>query len=175
MIKNLPANARDVKNVGWILGSGRSPEIGNDNALQYSCLKNLMGTGAWRTIVHGFGKSQTQLRTLILYLIFLKEGKIFSRDFTMKYLRGREDMAQKGRSLTQRQIKLAGHISCCCLLTKSCPTLFNPLDCFLPGFSAHRISQARILECIAISFSRGSSQPRDQTHVCCLGSQVLYR
>ena len=161
MIKNLPANARDVKDVGWILGSGRSPEIGNNNPLQYSCLKNLMGTGAWQTIVHGFAKSRTQLRTLILYLIFLKEGKIFSRDFTMKYLRGREDMAQKGHYLTQRQINLAGHISCCCLLTKSCPALFNPLDGSLPGFSVHRISQARILEWSVISFSRGFSQHRD--------------
>ena len=59
MIKNLPANARDVKDVGWILGSGRSPEIGNDNPLQYSCLKNLMGTEAWQTIVHGFAESDT--------------------------------------------------------------------------------------------------------------------
>ena len=44
----------------------------------------------------------------------------------------------------------------------------------LPGSSAHGISQARILEWVAISFSRGSSWPRDQTHVSCIGRQILY-
>ena len=53
----------------------------------------------------------------------------------------------------------------CCLVTKSCPTLCNPLDCRLPSFSVHGISQARILEQAAIFFSRVSSRPRDQTHI----------
>ena len=43
-------------------------------------------------------------------------------------------------------------------------TLCDPLNCSLPGSSVHGISQARILECIAISFSKGSSWPRDWTH-----------
>ena len=42
-----------------------------------------------------------------------------------------------------------------------CPTLRNPMDCSPPSSSVHRISQARILEWVAISFSRGSSRPRD--------------
>ena len=50
-----------------------------------------------------------------------------------------------------------------CLVTKLCLTLCDPMDCSLLGSSAHGISQARILEWVAISFSRGSSQPRDQT------------
>ena len=52
---------------------------------------------------------------------------------------------------------------CCCLVTKLCPTLCKHMDCCPPGFSVHGISQARTLEWIAISFSKGSSQPRDQT------------
>ena len=44
-------------------------------------------------------------------------------------------------------------------------TLCDPLDCSLPGSSVHGISQARILEWVAISFSRGSYQPRDRTRV----------
>ena len=48
-----------------------------------------------------------------------------------------------------------------CLVAQSCPSLCNPMDCSLPGSAIHRISQARIMEWIAISFSRGSSQPRD--------------
>jgi len=43
----------------------------------------------------------------------------------------------------------------------SCPTLFDPINCTPPGSSVHGILQARILEWVAISFSRGSSQPRD--------------
>ena len=47
----------------------------------------------------------------------------------------------------------------------SCPTLCDPMDCSPPGSSVHGIFQARILEWVAISFSRVSSQPRDQTRV----------
>ena len=47
-------------------------------------------------------------------------------------------------------------------VTQSCPTLCNPMDCSPPGSSVHGILQARILEWVAISFSRGSSQPRDR-------------
>ena len=50
------------------------------------------------------------------------------------------------------------------LVTQSCPTLCNPVDWSPPGFSVPGISQARILEWVAISFSRGSSWPRDLLH-----------
>ena len=50
----------------------------------------------------------------------------------------------------------------------------DPLDCSSSGSSVHGISQVRILECVGISFSRGSSQPRDWTHVSCISLQILY-
>ena len=50
-------------------------------------------------------------------------------------------------------------------VAQSCPTLFDPMDCSLPGSSVHGIFQAIVLEWIAISVSRGSSQPRDRTRV----------
>ena len=53
-------------------------------------------------------------------------------------------------------------------ITQSCPNLCNPMDCSLPRFSVHGIFQARIPEWVAISFSRGSSQPRDRTQVSCI-------
>ena len=55
-----------------------------------------------------------------------------------------------------------------------CPTLCNPMDCSPPGSSVHWILQARILEWVAVSFSRGSSQPSDQTHVFYIGRGILY-
>ena len=54
---------------------------------------------------------------------------------------------------------------CCSLAAKSCPTVCGPVDCSLPGSSVHGISQARVLEWIAICSSRKSSQVRDQTPV----------
>ena len=56
----------------------------------------------------------------------------------------------------------------CCSVTKSCLTLCDPKDCSLPCSSVHRFSQARIVEWVAISSSRGSSWPRDWTHVSCI-------
>ena len=53
------------------------------------------------------------------------------------------------------------------LVAQSCPTLCDPMDCSPPGSSVHGILQARILEWVAISFSRRSSQPRDWTQVSC--------
>ena len=52
--------ARNVQDLGSIPGLERSPGEGNDYPLQYSCLENSMDRGAWRTIVHGVSKSQTQ-------------------------------------------------------------------------------------------------------------------
>ena len=57
---------------------------------------------------------------------------------------------------------------CCCSVTKSCPTLCDPMDCNLAGSSVQGILSARRLDWVAISFSRGSSQPRDQTQVSCI-------
>jgi len=55
--KNPPANAGDARDSGSIFGSGRSPEAGSGNPLQYSCLGNPMDRGAWWATVHGVSKS----------------------------------------------------------------------------------------------------------------------
>ena len=64
MVKNLPANARDVRNMGSIPGSGRSPGGEHGNPLQYSCLENPMNRGAWQDAVHRITKSWTWLKRL---------------------------------------------------------------------------------------------------------------
>ena len=58
-----------------------------------------------------------------------------------------------------------------CEVAQSCPTLCNPVDYSLPSSSVHGILQARILEWVAISFSRGSSQPRNRTWVSCIAGR----
>ena len=57
----------------------------------------------------------------------------------------------------------------------SCVQLCDLMDCSLPGFSVHGIFQAGILEWVAISFSRGSSRPRNRTHISCIAGQILYQ
>ena len=59
------------------------------------------------------------------------------------------------------------------LVTQSCPTLCDPMDCRLPGSSVHGILQVRILEWVAIPFSRGSSQPKNRTQVSCMTSRFF--
>ena len=61
VVKNLPVNGRDTSDMGSIPRSGRSLRLGNDNPLQYSCLKNSIGRGAWWATVHRVAKRQTQL------------------------------------------------------------------------------------------------------------------
>ena len=64
VIKNPPGNAGDIRDAGSIPGSGRSPEVGSGNPLQYSCLENPMDRGAWQATVHGVTKSRTRLSNL---------------------------------------------------------------------------------------------------------------
>ena len=63
MVKNLPANAGDVRDLGSIPGWGRSPGEGKGNPLPYSCQGNPMDRGAWRATVYGVAKSWTRLST----------------------------------------------------------------------------------------------------------------
>ena len=62
---------------------------------------------------------------------------------------------------------------CCSLVAQLCLTLCNPMDYSLPGSSVNEISQARILEWVAISFSRVSSQPRNWTQISCIAGRFF--
>ena len=61
VVKNLLANAGDIRDTGSIPGLGRSPGEGSSNPFQYSCLENPMGRGAWRATVQEVAKSWTRL------------------------------------------------------------------------------------------------------------------
>ena len=74
----------------------------------------------------------------------------------------RESAVRRGQILTAKS-----------LVTQSCPTLCNPMDCNLPGSSLRGIFQERVLEWVAISFFRGSSQPRNQTWVSCIAGRYF--
>ena len=106
--------------------------------------------------------------------------------WSLQYLKGipahltcicNEYIAEHVRGTEQAKMLAFKHLPihcCCCLVAKLCLTLCDLMDCSPPGSSVHGILQARILERVAISFSRGSSWPRAWTHVSCMGRQILY-
>ena len=79
------------------------------------------------------------------------------------FINGQQISLKDGRHLLLAQCSLCvcvcvcACVCACVLVTQSCPTLCNTMDCSPTGSSVHRISQAKILEWVAISFSRGSS------------------
>ena len=79
VVKNLPASAEDIRDMGSIPGSERSPGGGHGNPLHYSVLENPIDRGAWWATVHRIAKNQTQLKQLSMhahhhyYSIYLPE------------------------------------------------------------------------------------------------------
>ena len=67
ILKNLPANVGDIRDVGLIHGSGRSPGGEHGNPLQYTCLENPMERGTWPATVHRVTKSWTQMKQLSMH------------------------------------------------------------------------------------------------------------
>ena len=132
--KKLVCNAGDL---GSIPGLGRSPEEGNGNPLQYSCLEKPMDRGVLQVTVHWVTKGRTRLNTFTSLLHF-------------------------SLMATSRKAH------CCSSVTQLCPNFCDPMDCSPAGSFVHGIFQARMLEWVAISFFRGSSQPRDRIHVSCV-------
>ena len=85
MVKNLPANAGDSREASSVLGLERSLEEGNGNPLQYSCLENSMGRGAWQATVHGATRvrhngAHTHIHTCILVQWSLWGGDFASQE-----------------------------------------------------------------------------------------------
>ena len=70
--------------------------------------------------------------------------------------------------------KLQGEAIAVVLVAQSCPTLWNSMDCSQPGSSVHGILQARVLDLGCHFLLRGSSPPRDWTHISCIGRWILY-
>ena len=69
MVKNLPANAGDVGNMGSIPGLGRSSGAGNGNTLWYSCLETPMDGGTWRAAIQRVAESRMQLSTCSAHVL----------------------------------------------------------------------------------------------------------
>ena len=113
VVKNLPANVGNIRDVGSIPGLGRSPGGGHGNAHQYSCLESPMDRGAWQAAVHGVAKSRTRL----------------------KWLSMRAPTCYVRVSCRKTQTNFWANPIIVFLQSLSCGWLFaTPMDCSLPGF-----------------------------------------
>ena len=158
---------------------------GNGIPLQYCCLENPMDGGAWWAAVHGVAKSRTQLSDFTFTFHFNALEKEMAAHSSV--LAWRIPWTEKAGGLQSMGLHRVGHdwsdlaaAAAACLHAKSFtlyPTLWDLIDCSPPGPSAHGLLQARILEWVSKPSSRGSSQPRDWTHVSyasCISRWVLY-
>ena len=85
VVKNPPANTGDMRDVGPIPASGRSPGGRHSNLLQYSCLENPMNRGAWQATVHRVAKSQTRLKSLSRHAYKVGRSKYSIFDIHMHF------------------------------------------------------------------------------------------
>ena len=137
-------------------------------------MKNRLGEGLsakeWilrKRELHEYIKGNMERDGMFTYSLIRSDQ--ISRSVVSDYLQPHESRHARPNMLLWHNIFFKVKV----LVAQSCPTLCNHMDCGPPGSSVHGIFQARILEWIAISFSRGSSQARDQTQVSCIASRVF--
>ena len=144
----------------------------------------VMDREAWRAVIHGVAESWTRLSNwtelkngcIVIYEFFNQVFKPFM--FWTSFPKSNSEFYFPYAVSSWATAELYGAINSVCmpgdgLVAQLCLTLWDPMDCCPPGSSVHGIFQARILEWFAISFSRGSSWPRDQTQVSCIAGDSL--
>ena len=104
---------------------------------------------------------------VVLFLVFFRNSHTVLHSGCINLHRG----SPKASTYYVRNTQHVG--SLCAKSFQSCLTLCDPMDCSPPGCSSHGILQARRLEWAAITFSRGSSQPRDRTLVPCIAGRFF--
>ena len=130
-----------------------------------TCSSVLDNTYTRGSLINQFGKDYLKSTQAILF-----NGKTFQ---ILEYLTVR--CSVQGGTLIYLTMEATSSVSVCvCVRWLSCLIPCDPMDCSPPGSSVLGISQAIILEWVAISFFRGSSWPKDQTHICCIGRWILY-
>ena len=183
-ILNPPAGLT-AGNPSSIPGLGRSPGGGHGNPLQSSCLENPVDRGVWRATVRGghervgrnlATKQQPQSHHLLSVstTTTITPGPYPYPSYMLGKGASGMQFLNSDSATGEEDLGLDHFLACMHAKSfQSCSTLCDPMDCSSPGSCVHGILQARIPEWVVISFSRGSSQPRDRTWVSCVERQVL--
>ena len=111
-VKNLPANAGDIRDSGLIPGSGRSPGGGHGNPLQYSCREYLMDRGVWQVAVHRVAQSWTRLKQLSTHaqtIIYRMDNSKRSKQSILKEIS--PEYSLEGLML-KLKLSYSGHLIC---------------------------------------------------------------
>ena len=140
-------------------------------------LGGCMDRGAWRAVVHGSQRAgHDRLRSLTSIQTRKPGRRVFPRRLPWTRTKSAPSVL---RALCASLDSPASFCSLCPVTkakvkgTRSSPTLCDPMDCRPPGSSVRGISQARMLEWVALPFSRGSSQPKDQAQVSHIADNTL--
>ena len=168
-----------MENTFWIFRTGRESKF----CLKWQCSPNLFScpdrvrtqSGAWGFRLDGYGLSALATSLHKKHSSHLYQSCHCDWRSLTPGVSSRDGELGDGK-----QFALALQISprllallLLWLVIQSCPTLCDPIDCSPPGSSFHGILQARILEWVAIPFSRGSPWPRDQTQVSCMAGRFF--
>ena len=125
-----------------------------------ACLLYLSHSSYWIIPLSPHVTNVTSLNCMFLYLSSFSH--CYTQIYKHLYKGGHNGLFYKNRIILQVWYVMRKYEVKWSEVTQSCPTLCDPMDCGLPGFSIHEIFQARILEWVAISFSRRSSQPWEE-------------
>ena len=169
--KNPPASAGDIRDPGSIPGLGRSPGGGHGNPLQRACLESPVDRGqstasqraghGWSDLARTHARAHRLPEETCLHLLLFR----FSASPLTRFRRHGVCLWASAAvlfcSFTQMTLTQKSESE----VTQSCLALCDPTAGSLQGFSTHGTVQARALERVATSFSRGSSGPRDRTRV----------
>ena len=151
VVQQLRSYTPNAEGPGLILGQGTSSHM--PQLKDPMCLNR-----DWRSWVPHLRLGHSQINT---YFFKKKEGEMYQT-----FLKWKQQVEEWDIGYDVR----AGGGG---LVTQLCRTLCNPMDCSPTGSSVHGILQTRILEWVAIPFSRGSSQPKDWTYISCISRQFF--
>ena len=154
MLGKIEGRKRGWQRMKWLNGITNSMDMSLCRLWELA-----MDREAWRAAVHGVTKGRTQLsdRTELNWLAHFVWNQLQMCSDSSK------DLGEKAKLLDFEWISV--------WVTQLCATLCDPIDYSPPGSSVHGVLQARSLEWVAISFSRGSSRPRDWTLVSCIAGR----
>ena len=148
---------------------------GNGTPLQYSCLENPMDGGAWKAAVHGVAEGRTRLSDFTFHFHALEKEMATHSNVLVWRIPG---TGEPGGLLSLGSHKVGHHWSdlavAACLITQSCPTLCDPMECSLPDSSVHENSPGKNTGVVCHAILEGIFPPQGSNPGLLHCQQILY-